>query len=188
MDPLVADLTLAEIRATQRRNRRRTAAVRFPLAMTGVCILMTAGCALVLGRDHLALFFGPTILLTAVAAGWHYRSSSARDGVQTRITPWALTAIVLLALCATTSRVGASYHLDWVNLAGPSLVFAAGYLMLAAWGSNRPLLVASALMIVDSVLAPLVVHGDGGVAWQCALNGMLLFVAAVCTRARQESS
>jgi len=188
MDPLVADLTLAEIRATQRRNRRRAAAVRFPLAMTGVCIVLTAGCALLLGRDHLAAFFGPTILLTALAAGWHYRRSSARDGVQTRITPWALTALALLAASAATSRLSAAAHLAWLNLAGPSLVFAAGYLMLASWGGNRPLILASAAMVADSLIAPLLIHGDGGVAWQCALDGVLLIVAAVATRAHQESS
>jgi hypothetical protein len=182
MDPLVAELTITEIRATQRRNRRRAAAVRFPLAMTGICILLAAGCAVVLGRDHVGLFFGPTILLTAIAAGWHYRRSSARDGVQTRITPWALTALALLALSATTSRLGAESQLDWVNVAGPSLVFAAGYLMLATWGGNRPLLVASAIMIGDSLIAPLIVHGDGGVAWQCGVDGALFIVAAICTR------
>jgi hypothetical protein len=181
MDPLVAELTLAEIGATRRRNRRRAAAVRFPLAMTGVCILLTAGCAVVLGRDHIAVFFGPTIMLTALASGRHYRRSSVRDGVQTRIAPWALTALALLALCATTSRLGAANHLDWVNVAGPSLVFAAGYLMLATWGNNRPLILASAIMIGDSLIAPLIVHGDAGVAWQCSVNGALLVVAALCT-------
>jgi hypothetical protein len=186
MDPLVAELTLTEIRATQRRNRRRAAAVRFPLAMTGICSLLTAGGAVVLGRDHIAVFFGPTILLTAIAAGWHYRRSSTRDGVQTRIAPWALTALALLALCATTSRLGAENHLDWVNVAGPSLVFAAGYLMLATWGHNRPLILASAIMIGDSLIAPLTVHGDAGVAWQCGINGTLLVVAAIFTSVTQE--
>jgi hypothetical protein len=182
MDPFVAELTLTEIRATQRRNRRRAAAVRFPLAMTGMCMVSTAGCALVLGRDHIGLFFGPTILLTAAAAGWHYRRSSARDGVQTSVGPWTLTALAVLALAATTSRLGAAYHLDWVNVAGPSLVVAAGYLVLATWGGNRSLIVASMIMIGDSLTAPLIVHGDAGVAWQCGVDGTLLIIAAIDTR------
>jgi hypothetical protein len=186
MDPLVAELTLAEIGAAQRRNRRRAAAVRFPLAMSGICIVLSAGCALVLGRDHLAVFFGPTIVLTALAAGRHYRRSSIDDGVQTRIAPWALTALALLALCATTSRLGAEHHLDWVNVAGPSLVFAAGWLLLATWGGNRPLIFASAIMIADSLIAPLIVQGDAGVAWQCGVDGALLVVAAIFTSLDQQ--
>ena len=59
--------------------------------------------------------------------------------------------------------------------------------MLAAWGGNRPLMLASAAIVADSLIASLLIHGDGGVAWQCALDGVLLIVAASRTRPQESS-
>jgi hypothetical protein len=181
-DPLVAELTLAGVRAVQRRNRRRAAAVRFPLSLIGVFTLIAAAWALAFGRDRIAIFYGPAIVLTAVAAGWRYRRISAREGVQASVLPWALTAVALLSASALVSQLGFAAGADRVEEAGPSLVFAAGYLLLGAWGRNRALTLASAAMIADSLLAPLFLHGDRCVAWQIGVDGVLLLAAAALTR------
>lgn len=182
MDPLVADLTLAEVRALQRRNRRRAAAVRLPLGLSGVITLVAAGWALEFGRHHMVVFYGPALVTIGVAAGWRYRRISALDGVQASLAPWALTALALLAGSALVSRLGVATGTSSVELAGPSLVFAVGYLLLGRWGHNAALVAATAIMAADSVMAPLFLRGDPCVAWQCGVNGALLLVAALRTR------
>lgn len=166
----------------QRRNRRRAAAVRLPLGLTGAITLIAAGWALAYGRDHMVIFYAPALLLIAVATGWRYRRISARDGVQTSVSPWALIALTLLIGSALVSRLGFATGAKWVEEAGPSLVFGLGYLLLAAWGRNHALILATTVMAADSLLAPLFLNGDACVAWQCGVNGCLLVAAAISSR------
>jgi hypothetical protein len=182
MDPLIAELTLAEIHAVQVDNRRRTAALRFPVAAIGVSTFLAALVALLWGREHVAVFYAPALVVTAAAAALRYRRIAGRAGLQVSVAPWVMTAIALLALSATVARIGHAAGDRYLELAGPSLVFAAGYLFLARWGGNRTLALAAVAMMIDSTLAPAVVNGDACVAWQLAFNAVLLLAAAALTR------
>jgi hypothetical protein len=182
VDPLVADLTLAEVRALQRRYRRRAAAVRFPLSLSGVITLVAAGWALEFSRYQMVAFYGPALVAVVVVAGWRYRRISALDGVQVSLAPWALAALALLTGSALISRLGVATETTWVELAGPSLVFAVGYSLLGVWGRNVALVAATAILATDSLIAPLFLRGDPCVAWQCGVFGGLLVAAALRTR------
>jgi hypothetical protein len=182
MDPLVAELTLAEVRAVQRRNRHRTGALRFPIAAIGVVTLLAAVWALAFGRDHVALFYAPAVAVTATAAAARYQKVARREGRHLSVAPWLATAAAVLALSAAVSQLGRATGVRWAELAGPTTVFAAGYLLLARWGSNKALGIAAILIIADSLIAPAFLDGDVCVAWQLAVSGALLVAAAAATR------
>ncbi len=178
IDPLVADLTLAEVRAAQRRNRVRSGSLRFPMLAVGVLNLLAAPWALVMGRDHLGIFFVVGLPIVAWRTGIHHRRRADIEGVKARVAPWVLSAFGLLALSAVTSHLGFTSHTYLLTEIGPTLVFAFGYLLLGWWGHNRPLVLATLGMIAFSVATPVIAAGDAGLALQLVVDAALLIVAA----------
>lgn len=188
MDPLVADLLLAEIRSARIQNRRRTGALSEPLIAVGLLGLAAAGWVLVFGRDHLAVFYAPSLLLISWIAGRRHRRAGVERGVVTPVLPWVLAAFGLLALSATVSRVGFATGHPLIEEVGPGLVFALGYLLLGVWGHNRPLVVAALLAALASLLSPLVATGDACVSAQLLTAGALLAGAGAANRSQRRTT
>jgi hypothetical protein len=187
-DPWVADLALAEVHAVRRRNRARLGLLRFPLLGLAALQLSSAAWTLAFGRDHLAMFYGPGLLLVAGLSGWNARRSARGRGVQVKVYPWMLTALILLVLSASVSRWGFANGLTLVEEIGPGLVFAIGILGFGIWVRNSTLTVASSAMITISLLSPVIATGDAAVALQLVAFAGFLTASALTNPPTQRSS
>src|SRR5690606_21378874 len=134
--PWTADLALAEVQAALRRNRKRIGQLRFPLLALAALQCCTAAWAVGAGRDHIAMFYAPGLLLVAGLCAVNARRSARSRGVQVKLYPWMMTALVLLVLSASVSRWGFAQGLPLVEELGPGLVFAAGILGFGIWARN----------------------------------------------------
>lgn len=181
-DPWVADLALAEVQALRRRNRARVGLLRFPLLGLAALQLCSAAWALAVGRDHLAMFYAPGLLLVAGLSGRNARRSAQSRGVQVKVYPWMVTALILLMLSACVSRWGFAHGLTLVEEIGPGLVFAIGILGFGIWVRNSTLTLASSAMIATSLLSPVIVTGDAAVALQLVAFAVFLTASAATNR------
>ena len=185
-DPWIVDLTLAEVEAARRRSRTRMGSLRFPLLGLAALQLCSAGWALAVGRDHLAIFYAPGLLLVAALSGFNARRVARSRGAQMKVYPWIVTAGVLLVLSATVSRWGFTHGIALVDEIGPPLVFAIGFLLFGFWGRNRSLTLAGSAMIAISLVSPLVVAGDGCVALQQVAYATCLTTSALLNTSTKE--
>jgi hypothetical protein len=185
-DPWVADLALAEVEAVRRRNRARVGMLPFPLLGLAALQLCSAAWTLRFGRDHLAMFYAPGLLLVAGLSGLNARRTAHSRGVQVKVYPWMLTALILLALSASVSRWGFAQGLTLVEEIGPGLVFAIGILGFGKWVHNSTLTLAGSAMITTSLLSPAIVTGDAAVALQLVAFAGFLTASAVTNRSGRE--
>jgi hypothetical protein len=185
-DPWIVDLTLAEVDATRSRNRARLGSLRFPLLGLAALQLCSAGWVLAVGRDHLAIFYTPGLLLVAALSGLNARRVARARGAQLAVYPWIVTAAVLLVLSATVSRWGFTHDLTLVEEIGPPLVFAIGILLFGIWGRNHSLTLAGLAMIAISLVSPLLVTGDPCVALQQVGHATCLIASAVLNPSTKE--
>jgi hypothetical protein len=183
-DPWLADLTLAEIEAAQRRSRRRTGRLTVPLLALAALQSCSAVWALTIGRDRLATFYAPGRLVVAALSGWSARRDARTHGVQVRVWPWVATAVVLLVLSASVSRWGSAHHHTIVEEVGPGTVFALGIILFGAWTGAARVVVAGVAMVMVSTAAPFVASGDACVALQLAAYAAVLATAARWSVAR----
>jgi hypothetical protein len=181
-DPWVADLALAEVQAVRRRNRARLGLLRFPLLGLAALQLCSAAWTLAFGRDHLAMFYAPGLLLVAGLSGVNARRSAHSRGVQAKVYPWMVTALILLVFSASVSRWGFAQGLTLVEEIGPGLVFAIGILGFGIWVRNATLTLASSAMITTSLLSPVIVAGDAAVALQLVAFAVFLTTPALTSR------
>ncbi len=187
-DPWVADLTLAEVRAVRRRNRARVGTLRFPLLALAVLQLCSAAWTLAVGRDHVAILYAPGLLLVAGLSGLNARRSARAQGVQVKVYPWMVTALILLVLSASVSRWGFAHGLTLVEQVGPGLVFAIGMLGFGIWVRNSTLTLASAAMMTTSVLSPVIATGDAAIALQMVAFAVFLTASAVMNHSGLDAS
>jgi hypothetical protein len=182
-DPWAADLAFAEVQAVRRRNRTRVGMLRFPLLALAALQWCTAAWTLGVGRDHVAMFYAPGLLLVAGLSGMNARRSAHSRGVQVKVYPWMITALTLLVLSASVSRWGFAHGLTLVEEIGPGLVFAIGILGFGTWVRNSTLTLAGSAMITTSLLSPMIVTGDAAVVLQLVAFGIFLTATAMTNRA-----
>lgn len=177
-DPWEADLTLAEIRAARLRNRRRIGTSVAPLLALAALLACSAGWALVFGRHRIAMFYAPGLVVVAAFCGLRTRRDAATRGVQVKVWPWIVTAVVLLVLSASVSRWATANHHRTIEEIGPALVFALGVVGFGFWTRTSPVVAAGASMIAISALSPLIASGDACVAVQFSAYAVVLAITA----------
>jgi hypothetical protein len=186
-DPWMADLALAEVEAVRRRNRARVGNLRFPLLALAVLQLCSAAWTLAAGRDHVAMFYAPGLLLVAGLCGLNARRSARSRGVQVKVYPWMATALILLVISASVSRWGFAHGLTLVEQVGPGLAFAVGMLGFGIWARNSRLILAGAAMSATCLLSTLIVTGDAAVALQMLGFTFLLTATAIMNPSGEEA-
>jgi hypothetical protein len=187
-DPWVADLALAEVASVRRRNRARVGMLRFPLLALAVLLSCTAAWTLAVGRDSVAMFYAPGLLVVAGLSGLNARRTARARGVQVKVYPWMVTALILLVLSASVSRWGFAHGLTLVEEIGPGLVFATGILAFGIWVRNTTLTLAGSAMIATSLLSVVITTGDAAVALQMLGFAVLLTASAAVHRSGPEAS
>jgi hypothetical protein len=180
MDPLAAELALAETAARQRQvYALARSAMAVPLRLLALAWIALVPVVLSIGRNHLGPFVG-LALLAVTMVGWiRYRQIAREQGVSARFWPWLAVAVIALVGGATASRAGSTHHLAWLNISGPFLVNAAALLALALLIRSRSLAVCVAGMIGISITAAMTMHGDAAVAFQLVLYAVALLVATL---------
>jgi hypothetical protein len=186
-DRRAAELTLAEVDAIRHDGRRRVAALPYPLLAFGLVNLGGVVATASIGRFHLALYGFPAFAIAIAISIRLVRRRALRDGLQTSMRPWTLTAIALCLAAAATSRTGDLLDIDVVSAVGPFLAQATGYWLLGRWARDDTLLAACTAMVVASALVGATAGGDLAVGLQFAIYGVLLLAAARHTAMRTET-
>jgi hypothetical protein len=187
-DRRTAELMLAEVDALRHDGRRRVAALPYPLLAFGLVNLGGVVATALLGRFHLALYAFPAFAI-AIAISIHLvRLRALRDGLQSSMRPWALTAIALCFAGATASRARNLLDIDVVSAVGPFLTQATGYWLLGRWARDDTLLAACTAMVVASAFVGATASGDLAVGLQFAVYGVLLLAAAQYAATRSASA
>ncbi len=181
VDPVMDRLLLVELQARVEGNRRRAGALRFPLVAIGVANVLAAGWCLLAGRDHLLGFYAPLLAVVVLASRHHFRRLAQRHGMLLPIRAWVLAACGLAVASTAVSRLGAALGATMLEEVGPSLVWVLGYHVLGWWGRNRALVAATIVMLPSTAVLATLASGDGLVAAQLAVNGLLVGVAALST-------
>lgn len=178
MDPLAAELALAETAARQRHAYALArSALRVPLRLLAIAWIVLAPIALLVGRNHLGPFVGLALLVVTMLAWVRYRRIARDIGFSARLWPWLTVAAVALVGGATASRTGSGHHMPWLNVSGPFVVNAAALLALARLIHSRSLAACAGVMAAISVGAAWTLHGDAAVAAQLVLYAAALLVA-----------
>lgn len=184
MDPLSAELALAEAAAARRRVRAAArAAMAVPLRLLAAAWIVLTPTVLVVGRNHLAPFVGLSLLAVTAAAWRRYQRIAGMTGIRARLWPWIVVAVAALAGGAAASRGGTQYGLPWLNEAGPFIVNALALGCLSWLLRSRALAVGTAVMAAISLAVAATMNGDPAVATQlAAYAAVLLATSAVMGR------
>lgn len=178
MDPLAADLALAEAAAARQRTRTMLRVIRLPIRLAGVVDLVGALVVLLIGRDHALLYFGPAFVALLVISSRHYRAEGRRSGMQLPILPWALILLPMVVVASVLSRLGFALDMPSLTLIGPFLANAAATAVVAAWLRSRRLAVTAIAMPVVSVCVVALLDGDVAGAACLTAYGVLLLASA----------
>lgn len=183
MDPLAAELALAET-AARRREAQHLARVAMsgPLLMLALAWLLLAPAAVLIGREHLGPFVGVALAVVTVVSWRRYRAIATERGFRAPLWPWLGVAVVALVGGAAASHTGQVNHQEFTNLAGPFLLTDLALLLLGAFLRSVDLAVAAVLMAVVAVASGLLINGDVAVAVELCLHALLLLGA--CARLR----
>ena len=184
MDPLSAELALAEAAAARRRVRSAALiAMAVPLRLLAVAWIVLLPTVLVVGRNHLAPFVGLSLLLVTAVAWRRYERISGTSGIRARLWPWMAVAFAALAGGAAASRGGTQYGLPWLNEGGPFVVNALALACLSWLLRSRALAVGTAVMAAISLAVVAIMNGDPAVATQLvAYAAVLLAVSEMMGR------
>jgi hypothetical protein len=169
---------LQELTRLHAEGRQRMASVWYPLYVFGVIYLGVAPLAVLIHRDHLAPYFLVALCVGSVLTARHYRHRSDVEGVQTRVVPWLATSIVMTVSGGVASVTGFSIGSEFLDTAGPFLVVASFFLAFAIIVHSRLLLVDAFAMVLICEVAGSFAHGNGRVALQASLYGVLLLGSA----------
>src|SRR5579884_105204 len=159
-------------------GRRRMASMWFPLTVFGIIYLGVAPLALLIHRNHLAPYFALCLGIGSILTARHYRLRGDVEGVHTRVLPWLLTSIVMTVGGGVTSFTGFIIGSEFLDTAGPFLVVASFFLAFALIVHSRLLLADACAMVVLCMVSGWIARGDGRVALQAALYGVLLLGSA----------
>jgi hypothetical protein len=180
-DHVMDRLLLAEVEQTLTANRRRSGALRFPLAAIAVANAGLAVWCLAAGRHRLLIVYLPTLGVLGLAGRAHARRVAERSGVRVSLLRWVLTAVGLALASAAVSRLGVASEHAVLEEVGPTFVWVAGYHLLGWWGRNRLLIGGSlALAAIDCGLA-MITSGDVRVAVMLAASAVVLALVAYLT-------
>lgn len=179
MDPLAAELALAETVAARRRTERLArAAMAVPLRVLVVAWVVLCPLALLVGRDHLGPWVGIALLVVTYIAWRRYKRVERAQGIGARLWPWLTVALVAGLGGAACSHAGTVNDLPWLNVAGPFVLNALALAALAWLVRSRALALVTGVMVVVSLVAGGSLHGDLAVAIQFAAYAMLLLTAS----------
>ena len=105
MDPIAAELALAETAATKRRvdGLVRTA-MAVPLRLLALAWIVLCPIALLVGRNHLGPAVGIALLAVTALAWVRYRRVARERGVRAHLWPWLAVAVIALGGGAAASR------------------------------------------------------------------------------------
>ncbi len=180
MDRVIAELTLAETAAQQRRTAELVrASMAVPLGLLALSWIALCPIGLFVGRNHLGPFVAAALLTVTILAWLRYRSIGQKHGFRTSLWPWISVAFVAIAGGAAASRGGTEYGLPWLNTAGPFIVNALALLALAWFIHSSWLAYCVTAMVCSSVVAAAVLSGDVAVAVQLGLYATLLSATSV---------
>ena len=161
-----AQATLHELSRLETVARRPRTEVWFPLLVFALLDLPGAVLALVVGREHLGLYYLPASVLGGILCAWHYRRRGRTTGLQAPALGWMVVALGVLAAGATSSSVGREHDWDLLNLAGPSASRMVGYALLALWARSTSLLVVVGAIGATIVLVLAVADGNAAISLQ----------------------
>jgi hypothetical protein len=179
MDPIAAELALAETAAIKRQvdGLVRTA-MAVPLRLLALAWIVLCPIALLVGRNHLGPAVGLALLAVTALAWLQYRRVARERGVRARLWPWLAVAVIALGGGAATSRSGTDHGVAWLNIAGPFVVNALALLALAGFVRSRAIGIAAVTMLAISFIVAGTLSGDVAVAVQLAAYAAVLMVAS----------
>ena len=179
MDPIAAELVLAETAATKRRvdGLVRTA-MAVPLRLLALAWMVLCPIALLVGRNHLGPAVGIALLAVTALAWVRYRRAARERGVRVRLWPWLAVAVIALAGGAAASRAGTDHGLAWLNIVGPFVINALALMGLAGFVRSRAIGIAAVTMLAISFIIAGTLNGDVAVAVQLAAYSAVLTVAS----------
>ena len=179
MDPLSAELALAEAAAARRQVRSASrAAMAVPLRLLAAAWIVLAPTVLVVGRNHLAPFVGLSLLAVTAVAWRRYERIAGTTGIRARLWPWIAVAFAALAGGAAASRGGTQYGLPWLNEGGPFVVNALALACLSWLLRSRALAAGTAVMAAISLAVTATMNGDPAVATQLAAYAAVLLATS----------
>lgn len=178
MDHREALLAAEAIDGIARTNRRRAAALPFPIAAIAAVDFVMCVAAFAVGPEHLAPFGAAAFAIALVFVARHLRRRRDRDGVEVSVRVWICTAIGLFFAAAITSRIGVVNDIDAVVDIGPPLSQAVGIWLLSRWADSRLLEYVALAMVLASTILSVLLTGDAALAAQIAAYGTILAVTA----------
>jgi hypothetical protein len=177
-----AEATLLELSRLDGAARRPRTEVWFPLLMFGLVDLGAVPVALTAGRGHLGPYFLPMNLLAGVLCAVHYRRVGRATGLQAPLFAWLGVVLAVSIAGVACSYEGRELGWERLNLAGPSISMALGYLVLAFWARSTTLLLAVTAMSAATVIVVSVTSGDVAIAWQVACFASTLLTLSLANR------
>jgi hypothetical protein len=159
-------------------GRQRMASMWYPLTVFGIIYLGVAPLVVLIHRNHLAPYFVLCLGIGSILTARHYRLRGDVEGVHTRVFPWLLTSIVMTVGGGVASFTGFIIGSEFLDTAGPFLVIASFFLAFALIVHSRLLLTDAFTMVAVCLVSGWIARGDGRVAVQAALYGVLLLGSA----------
>jgi hypothetical protein len=171
---------LVEIARLERAGRHPRTAVWFPLLVFGLIDLPGALAAVVVGRDHLGVYFAPMNMLGGLLCAWYYERIGRTQGLQAPAFAWLAMILAVTVVAAACSASGRELGWDLLNLAGPFVATAVGLSVLAIWARSTILLAVVTGIAVTTMVVLSRARGDPAIALQLVgIAGTMLLMAAI---------
>ena len=175
-----AQTMLRELARLDRTARRPRTEVWFPLLVFGLIDVPGIILALVIGREHLGLYFLPMSVFGGVLCAWHYRRRGRTTGLQAPALAWMLVVIGVIVAGAACSATGRDRGWDLLNLGGPAVSRMAGYSILAIWARSTALLVVVGAIGATTLIVLAFARGNTAISLQLAgFSSAMLLLAAI---------